>query len=87
MILRVLPIAVIAVVVAAAAADLETAEQIETCHRDSFPDDSSVQTISMNAKDRIGAVTTSKATIHWKKFDDPPRPRCTGRSSTTGSRA
>ncbi|MBW1688660.1 MAG: outer membrane lipoprotein-sorting protein [Deltaproteobacteria bacterium] len=70
MILRVLPIAVTAVVVAAAAAELQTAEQIEACHHDSFPDDSSVQTISMNAKDRIGAVTTSKATIHWKRFDD-----------------
>ena len=70
MILRVLPIAMAAVVVAAGAAELQTAEQIEACHRGSFPGDSSVQTISMNAKDRIGAVTTSKATIHWKKFDD-----------------
>ena len=70
MILRVLPLVVTAVAVAAAAAELQTAEQIGACHRGSFPDDSSVQTISMNAKDRIGAVTTSKATIHWKKFDD-----------------
>jgi hypothetical protein len=70
MILRLLPLAVTVVAVAAAAADLETAEQIEACHRQSFPDDSSVQTISMNAKDRIGAVTTSKATIRWKRFDD-----------------
>ncbi len=71
--LRVLPvlsIAVIAVGVAAAAAELQTAEQIEACHKNSFPDDSSVQTISMNAKDRIGEVTISKAKIHWKKFDD-----------------
>ncbi len=70
MILRVLPIAVTAVAVAASAAELQTAEQIGACHRASFPDESSVQTISMNAKDRIGAVTVSKAKMHWKKFDD-----------------
>ena len=70
MTLRVLSLAVIAVAVSATAAELQTVEQIGACHRDSFPDDSSVQTISMNARDRIGAVTTSKATIHWKKFDD-----------------
>ena len=63
-------IAASALVLCAAAAELQTAEQIGDCHRGSFPDDSSVQTISMNAKDRIGAVTTSRARIYWKKFDD-----------------
>jgi hypothetical protein len=48
----------------------ETAEEIDACYRANFPKDSSIQTISMNSKDRIGAITTSKATLYWKKFDD-----------------
>jgi hypothetical protein len=53
-----------------AAAELQTAEEIQACNEGNFPTETSVQTISMNAKDRIGAVTQSKATMYWKKFDD-----------------
>lgn len=36
-------------------AELGTAEEIDGCCRGNFPGASSVQTVSMNAKDRIGA--------------------------------
>ena len=55
---------------ARASAELATAEEIDACYRANYPSSSSVQTISMNAEDRIGAVTTSKATLYWRKFDD-----------------
>lgn len=57
-------------VASATAADLQTAEEIDECVRGNYPDTTSVQTISMNSKDRIGAITTSKATMYWKKFPD-----------------
>jgi outer membrane lipoprotein-sorting protein len=53
-----------------ASAELETADAIDACYRSNFPKVSSVQTVSMNSKDRIGAVTTSKAKLYWKKFDE-----------------
>lgn len=53
-----------------ATAELETPEQIDACYRDNFPSDTSVQTVSMNAKDRIGAVVTSRAQLYWKRYDD-----------------
>lgn len=52
------------------AAELKTADEIDACYRANHPKDSSIQTISMHAKDRIGAVTTSEATMYWKRFDD-----------------
>jgi len=54
----------------AAAAELDSVEAIDACYRGNFPKVSSVQTVSMNAKDRIGAITTSKAKLYWKKFDN-----------------
>ena len=53
-----------------AAAELDSADAIDQCYRANFPKDSSVQTVSMNAKDRIGAITTSRAKLYWKKFDN-----------------
>jgi hypothetical protein len=55
---------------AAAAAEPETAEQIEACVDANLPESSSVQSIALRAKDRVGAVAESKATIYWKKFED-----------------
>ena len=54
----------------AAAAPPQTAAEIEDCIRENLPEKSSVQTILLRAKDRIGAINESKATIYWKKFDD-----------------
>jgi hypothetical protein len=68
---RALPIALALVLAsAAAAAELQTAEEIDACYQANFPSDTSVQTIAMNARDRIGAVTVSRATMYFKKFDD-----------------
>ena len=53
-----------------AAAEPRTAAEIEACVAANMPSTSSVQTIKLRAKDRIGAVTESKATIYWKKFED-----------------
>ena len=53
-----------------AAAELQTAEEIEECVRGNQPESSSVQTVSFRVKDRIGAVTESQAKIYWKKGDD-----------------
>ena len=53
-----------------AVAELESAEAIDDCYKSNFPKVSSVQTVSMNSKDRIGAVTTSKAKLYWKKFGE-----------------
>jgi hypothetical protein len=55
---------------AASGAELQTVEEIDACYRDNSPQTSSVQTISMNSKDRIGAITSSKATLSWQKFED-----------------
>ncbi|MBW2267352.1 MAG: outer membrane lipoprotein-sorting protein [Deltaproteobacteria bacterium] len=52
------------------AAELTTAEEIDACYESNFPDSTAVQTVTLSAKDRIGAVTTSRATLYWKKFDD-----------------
>ena len=53
-----------------AAAELETADAIDACYRANFPKASSTQTVSMNAKDRIGAITSSRAKLYWKRFPD-----------------
>jgi outer membrane lipoprotein-sorting protein len=68
---RGLPIALALVLANASAGDeLQTAEEIDACYRANYPENSSIQTISMNSVDRIGAITTSRATMYWKKFDD-----------------
>jgi hypothetical protein len=72
-----------------AALALETAEEIEDCVHENLPEESSLQRIVFKARDRIGAVKESRATIYWKKFPDgfskalmrvsaPPKLRGTG---------
>jgi hypothetical protein len=51
----------------APAQETKTAKQIQACIEDNLPETSSVQSIALKAKDRVGAITESKATIHWKK--------------------
>jgi Outer membrane lipoprotein-sorting protein len=48
----------------------KTAEEIEACVQANMPKTSSVQSIALRAKDRVGAITESKAKIYWKKFED-----------------
>lgn len=48
----------------------KTAAEIQACIEANLPKTSSVQAIALRAKDRVGAVTESKATIYWKRFDD-----------------
>lgn len=48
----------------------ETVQEVRDCLAKNMPQDSSVQTIVMNAKDRIGAVTKTRARIYWRKFED-----------------
>jgi len=56
--------------VSPAQAELKTAEEIDACYQANFPETTAIQTISMNAKDRIGAITTTKSTLWWKKMED-----------------
>lgn len=53
-----------------AGAEPRTAAEIEACVAANMPDATSVQTVKLRAKDRIGGVTESEATIYWKKFED-----------------
>ena len=48
----------------------KTAAEIQACVEANMPKTSSVQSIALRAKDRVGAITESKATIYWKKFED-----------------
>jgi len=48
----------------------ETAAEIEQCVHDNLPRRSSVQTVVFRSTNRVGDVTESDATIHWKRFDD-----------------
>jgi hypothetical protein len=65
-----LGLAWLALVSAAAAAEPKTAQEIVACLEANLPESSSVQTIALRAKDRVGAVTESKAKIYWRKFED-----------------
>jgi hypothetical protein len=47
-----------------------TADDIDACFRANFPKDSAVQQISLASKDRVGAITTSQATLWWKQLGD-----------------
>lgn len=65
-----------------------TADEIDTCVRKNFPDDSMVQTVSMVMRDRVGAERTLEAEMFWEKdpesqlsnvlltFENPPELRC-----------
>jgi len=48
----------------------KTAAEIQACIEANLPKSSSVQAIALRAKDRVGAVTESKASIYWKKSED-----------------
>ncbi len=54
---------------APAGAQLTTLDEVKDCMDLNMPDASSVQTVVMNAHDRIGSVTQSRAKIYWRKFD------------------
>jgi hypothetical protein len=72
-----------------AALALETAKEIEDCVRTNLPETSSEQRVLFKARDRVGGIKESRATIAWKKFpngfhrlllrvSDPPKLRKTG---------
>jgi hypothetical protein len=50
--------------------EAKTAEEIQACVAANMPKTTSVQSIALRAKDRVGAINESKAKIYWKKFDD-----------------
>jgi hypothetical protein len=54
----------------ARAEEPKTADEIQACVEANLPKTSSVQSIALRAKDRVSAITESKATIYWKKFED-----------------
>jgi hypothetical protein len=54
----------------AAIAQPLTVLDIQLCNQANLPERTSIQTISLRAKDRIGAITTSRSKIYWRKFDD-----------------
>jgi hypothetical protein len=54
----------------AAIAALESADEIEQCLRANLPKQSSVQTVVLRSKNRVGDVAESRADIHWQLFDD-----------------
>jgi len=60
----------LALAAAAPAAEPKTAAEIQACVEANMPKTSSVQSIALRAKDRVSAITESKATIYWKKFED-----------------
>ena len=72
MLLRSIGLLLLALVLAASARAQapQTAAEIQACIEANMPTTSSVQAIALRAKDRVGAVTESKATIYWKKFED-----------------
>lgn len=55
---------------ATSSSDRRTAEEIRSCTESNRPHETSIQTVSLQAKDRVGAINTSRATLYWKKFDD-----------------
>ena len=56
--------------IAAPAAAIETAEEIEDCVRGNRPNETSIQTIVFRARDRTGAEKQSRARVYWKRFPD-----------------
>ena len=54
----------------APAEEAKTAEQIQACVEANLPEKSSVQSIALRSKDRLAAITESKAVLHWKKSED-----------------
>jgi hypothetical protein len=52
------------------ATEPRTPEEIRSCSESNRPRETSVQTVSLQAKDRVGAINTSRAKLYWRKFDD-----------------
>jgi hypothetical protein len=50
--------------------EIRTPEQIRDCTESNRPSETSIQTVSLQAKDRVGAINTSRAKLYWRKFDD-----------------
>jgi outer membrane lipoprotein-sorting protein len=67
--LPIIPFAVVLVFPTSPWAAPETAAEIEQCVQDNLPRKSSVQIIVLRSTNRVGDVTESDATIHWKLFD------------------
>jgi len=65
----IIPLALFLVFPTSPWAAAETAAEIEQCVRDNLPRKSSIQTIVFRSTNRVGDVTESDATIHWKLFD------------------
>jgi hypothetical protein len=65
-----LSLLVLALAAGPASGEARTAAEIQSCVDANFPAETSVQTIVLRSKDRIGAETVSKATLYWRKFDD-----------------
>jgi hypothetical protein len=55
---------------APALAALQTIDEVDACVEANLPAESSIQTVVMDAHDRIGAVTQTRARIYWRRFDD-----------------
>jgi hypothetical protein len=59
-----------AVLLAAPALALETAEEIEACLDANLPDDSSIQEVRLTTYDRVGDTTEMRTKMYWVKGDD-----------------
>ena len=68
--MRIPSAALAALLLASPAVALETVEEIEKCMEENLPKDASIQTIVMNSEDRVGSVTTTRAKIYWREFED-----------------
>jgi hypothetical protein len=55
---------------AAPAEEPKSAEQIQSCIEANLPEKSSLQSIALRSKDRLAAITESKAVLRWKKSED-----------------
>jgi hypothetical protein len=60
----------VALLFAAPAPALETAEEIRDCVRGNLPARTRVQTIELESLDRAGGRRTLQAQLHWKRFED-----------------
>ncbi|MGI9431229.1 MAG: outer membrane lipoprotein-sorting protein [Myxococcota bacterium] len=67
----------------APASALDTVEEIEACMQANRPTGSSIQTIAMETRDRVGATRSMRSKIYWQeddqkraqvmmRFDEPP---------------
>jgi outer membrane lipoprotein-sorting protein len=45
-------------------------EEVTDCVARNVPKKTSVQTLAMRARDRVGSERTIRALVHWKRFDD-----------------